>query len=122
MQAWTAELPLRHRYLSEEEAAEGLPESLQTYSRIAWRFLESMGFINFGVSPQILARHGAQPPTRGTVLVIGAGLAGQSPPVPTSQTTRTFLWATLATDVFSKYTMSLKSGMTSIPKYLVKLS
>jgi hypothetical protein len=54
--------------------------NLRPYAHIAWHFLNDRGYINFGVAPAVLAQ--AQkvlehPDTqRGTVVVIGAGLAG----------------------------------------------
>ena len=58
-----------------------VPPRLRPYAELAWRFLDTRGYINFGVAPAILA-HAQQKlgeaaeAQRGTVAVIGAGLAG----------------------------------------------
>ena len=38
-----------------------------------------MGFINFGVSPDIADEMASKPDSKGTVVVVGAGCAGGSP-------------------------------------------
>ena len=45
------------------------------YARAAWQFLNSAGYINFGVAPCLAP----EPETgiKGTVIVVGAGLAGE---------------------------------------------
>lgn len=60
-----------------------LPPTLRPYGHIAWHFLNARGYINFGVSPAVLqhTRRLLQPgegaaATRGSVVVVGAGLAG----------------------------------------------
>ncbi len=46
------------------------------YASLAWRFLNINGYINFGVAPAIWKRALDTPDTRGTVVVVGAGMAG----------------------------------------------
>lgn len=43
---------------------------------IAWRFLNAAGYINFGVGEGILRRAARLPANKGSVIVVGAGLAG----------------------------------------------
>ena len=70
------------QYLSLESATKHslIPPRLRTLARIAWHFLDARGYINFGVAPAILQRmHNALEatgPIKGSVVVIGAGLAG----------------------------------------------
>lgn len=64
------------RYLDEDEALAEGPAQEQGYALAAWRFLHTMGFINYGVAPAIAARVFATLDTRGTVVVVGAGCAG----------------------------------------------
>lgn len=52
---------------------------LRKYARVAWTFLNTAGYINFGVAPDIAAKALKSPATRGTVIIVGAGLAGNSP-------------------------------------------
>ena len=54
-----------------------MPEDVENYVRIAWTFLDLLGYINFGVSPNLLARHRKEKHPRGSVVVVGAGLAGK---------------------------------------------
>ena len=54
----------------------GIKVKHRPYATIAWQFLDRAGYINFGVAPKIVARALAQPRTQGSVIVIGAGLAG----------------------------------------------
>ncbi len=68
-------------YLSEPDALEHLPRKLQPYAAAAWRFLNAAGWINFGVSPALIKRSLELPETQGTVVVIGAGLAGAPLPL-----------------------------------------
>lgn len=51
---------------------------LRKYARVAWTFLNTAGYINFGVAPDLIARALKTAPTRGTVIVVGAGLAGDN--------------------------------------------
>ncbi|EIE24819.1 hypothetical protein COCSUDRAFT_36098 [Coccomyxa subellipsoidea C-169] len=66
------------RYLSVEQAEAGVKPDLRKYARVAWTFLNTAGYINFGVAPDIAAKALKTPATRGTVIIIGAGLAGLS--------------------------------------------
>lgn len=49
------------------------------YATAAWRFLDAYGYINFGVAPALapssLTVKGSD--SQGTVIIIGAGLAGE---------------------------------------------
>lgn len=65
-------------YLSEEEAAESLEGSQRGYAQVAWRFLDSLGLINFGVAKDILTQGTGKRKSGRTVIVVGAGLAGVS--------------------------------------------
>ena len=73
--AASSRLP-RGRYLTEGAAAAGARAGYREYARAAWRFLNSHGYINFGVSPELIARSLAAPADKGHVIVVGAGLAG----------------------------------------------
>lgn len=64
------------RWLSEAEAAAGIWHKHRSYVTAAWRFLHDHGYINFGVAPGIHAAMLATQPTRGTVIIVGAGMAG----------------------------------------------
>ncbi|KAK9846501.1 hypothetical protein WJX81_005367 [Elliptochloris bilobata] len=64
------------RYVTEDAAVSAVRSGCRTYARAAWRFLNSHGFINFGVAPELIRRSLAAPAANGHVLVIGAGLAG----------------------------------------------
>lgn len=64
------------RWLSEADAAAGIWHKHRSYVTAAWRFLHDHGYINFGVAPAIHAAMLASQPTRGTVVIIGAGMAG----------------------------------------------
>ncbi|KAK9918934.1 hypothetical protein WJX75_008165 [Coccomyxa subellipsoidea] len=66
------------RYLSVEQAEAGVKPDLRKYARVAWIFLNTAGYINFGVAPDIAAKALETPATRGTVIIVGAGLAGLS--------------------------------------------
>ena len=65
------------RYLTEKEAIAAVGYAHRPYAIAAWRFLTKTGYINFGVAPPMAAKQSsrAEPPT-GTVIVIGAGMAG----------------------------------------------
>ena len=67
------------RYLTEEEAAASVGSRHQKYVGAAWRFLNSAGHINFGVGEGLLRRAAELPASNGTVVVVGAGLAGARP-------------------------------------------
>ena len=66
------------RYLTEEAAAAGIRNLHRQYVGTAWHFLNGAGYINFGVSGEILQRAASIPADKGSVIVIGAGLAGKS--------------------------------------------
>ena len=50
------------------------------FAKLAWRYLDARGLINFGLSEDILSRHvctnNGGGGAKGTVIVLGAGLAG----------------------------------------------
>ena len=64
------------RHLSLEDAQAGVLSELAHYARAAWTFLNALGHINFGVAPAIAKRALTAPAERGSVIVVGAGLAG----------------------------------------------
>ncbi len=66
------------RYLTEKEAVAAVGYAHRPYAIAAWRFLTKTGYINFGVAPGMAAKQSGnrdQPP-KGTVIVVGAGMAG----------------------------------------------
>lgn len=66
------------RSLSAEQAELAVPQEMRQYARAAWTFLNNAGYINFGVAPAIAKEALETPQTRGSVIVIGAGMAGGS--------------------------------------------
>ena len=64
------------QYLTEAAAATGIHGRHRGYVSTAWRFLNAGGYINFGVGEGILRRAASVTPNKGSVIVIGAGLAG----------------------------------------------
>ena len=64
------------RWLSEADAANGIWQKHRAYVTTAWRFLNDHGYINFGVAPAIHAKMLAVPPSKGAVIIVGAGMAG----------------------------------------------
>ncbi len=67
------------RHLTEKEAVAAVGYAHRPYAIAAWRFLTKTGYINFGVVPGMSAQQsgkGDQPP-KGTVIVVGAGMAGK---------------------------------------------
>lgn len=70
---WRADV---NRYLSLEEAGLKIQSQFQDLVRIAWEFLNLMGYINFGVNMPARPLPGPKPTQ--SVIVIGAGLAGVS--------------------------------------------
>ncbi len=66
------------RSLSAEQAELAVPLEMRQYARVAWTFLNNAGYINFGVAPAIAKDALETPQTRGSVIVIGAGMAGES--------------------------------------------
>ena len=66
-------------YLSKEDALSIFEsDEMKAYALAAWTFLDSMGYINFGVSTSIQERMNQASEDKGTVIVIGAGCAGLS--------------------------------------------
>ena len=53
-----------------------VPVDMRQYARVAWTFLNNAGYINFGVAPAIAAEALETPQTKGSVIVVGAGMAG----------------------------------------------
>ena len=49
---------------------------MRKYARVAWTFLNTAGVINFGVAPAIAKEALGTLQTKGSVIVIGAGMAG----------------------------------------------
>ena len=72
------------RSLSAEQAEVAVPLEMRQYARVAWTFLNNAGYINFGVAPAIAQEALGTPQTKGSVIVIGAGMAGERP-VPSHQ-------------------------------------
>ena len=65
------------RYLTEKEAVAAVGYAHRAYAIAAWRFLTKTGFINFGVAPAMSAKQpSSNQPPKGTVIVVGAGMAG----------------------------------------------
>lgn len=54
-----------------------VPLEMRRYARVAWTFLNNAGYINFGVAPAIAEEALGTPQTKGAVIVIGAGMAGE---------------------------------------------
>jgi lysine-specific histone demethylase 1 len=69
---WRADVT---RFLHEEEAALKVQPKYRHLVSLAWKFLFTHGYINFGVAPAI-TQH-PTPEQQVSVVVIGAGLAGQ---------------------------------------------
>lgn len=57
---------------------EGYPHKVKPYAAAAWRFLNTSGYINFGVAPALLAKAAKIPDDQGSIIIVGAGLAGES--------------------------------------------
>lgn len=64
------------RWLSEKEAALGIRARHQVYVKVAWRFLNTCGVINFGVSRAITKNMREAPVNKPPIVVVGAGMAG----------------------------------------------
>lgn len=73
LSAWRADVD---RHIDESAARALLPAALTPYGSVAWKFLDTYGFINFGLAPEILAYRSQLSTPPGTVVVLGAGLAG----------------------------------------------
>ena len=67
------------RYLTEKEAVAAVGYAHRPYAIAAWRFLTKTGYINFGVAPGMAAKqsNNRDQPAKGTVIVVGAGMAGK---------------------------------------------
>ncbi len=66
----------RHLLLGQAEMS--VPLDMRQYAKTAWTFLNNAGYINFGVAPAIAKPALDTPQTKGTIIVVGAGLAGES--------------------------------------------
>ena len=66
------------RCLSPEQAEMAVPSEMGPYARVAWTFLNNAGYINFGVAPAIAQEALETPQTKGSVIIIGGGMAGES--------------------------------------------
>jgi NADPH-dependent 2,4-dienoyl-CoA reductase/sulfur reductase-like enzyme len=70
------------KYLPVARAVEKASRSIEDkeFAKLAWKYLDTRGLINFGLSEDILNRHSSAKSAagkhRGTVIVLGAGLAG----------------------------------------------
>lgn len=53
-----------------------MPPDMKAYARVAWTFLNNAGYINFGVAPEIAATALGMSQKKGSVIIIGAGMAG----------------------------------------------
>ena len=67
------------RCLTEKEAVAAVGYAHRPYAIAAWRFLTKTGYINFGVAPGMAAKQSGNrdEPPKGTVIVVGAGMAGK---------------------------------------------
>ncbi|GMH38451.1 hypothetical protein BSKO_06335 [Bryopsis sp. KO-2023] len=70
---WRADVS---QWLTEEEAAVKIMPKFRHLVTAAWRFLTQYGYINFGVAPAITDRGLKADHNKGTVIIVGAGLAG----------------------------------------------
>ena len=70
---WRADVSLR---LSLDQATTNLRPRLVPYARAAWKFLNAVGFINWGLAAPVKERF-AKPAKKARVIVVGAGLAGE---------------------------------------------
>lgn len=73
LSAWRADVSRR---LPEAEAVAAAAPRDRPYALAAWRFLSASGYINFGVSPAQQAHVERAPDGAGSVVVVGAGVAG----------------------------------------------
>lgn len=69
------------KYLPVAKAVEQARRSSEDkeFAKIAWRYLDARGLVNFGLSEEIMKRRAtksAGATQKGTVIVLGAGLAG----------------------------------------------
>lgn len=64
------------RHLSEKDAVAAVGWAHRPYAIAAWRFLHQTGFINYGVAPGVSGRQEPEQNPKGTVVVVGAGMAG----------------------------------------------
>lgn len=71
---WRADVS---RWLTEEEAAAKIMSKYRHLVSAAWRFLTTHGYINFGIAPEITEQALKADDTKGSVIIVGAGLAGE---------------------------------------------
>ena len=64
------------RYMSEKEAVAAVGWAHRPYAIAAWRFLHQTGYINYGVAPGVSGKQHTEQNPKGTVVVVGAGMAG----------------------------------------------
>ena len=66
------------RYLTEKERVAAVGYAHRPYAIAAWRFMTKTGYINFGVAPGMSAKqsNNRDQPAKGTVIIVGAGMAG----------------------------------------------
>lgn len=64
------------RYMSEKEAVAAVGCAHRPYAIAAWRFLHQTGYINYGVAPGVSGKQHTEQNPKGTVVVVGAGMAG----------------------------------------------
>lgn len=85
--------PLTHvhacarRWLTLEDTQARVLTELRHYAKVAWSFLHAAGYINFGVAPAISKRALGAQQEHGSVIIVGAGLAGLC-----SHSLRLFSW------------------------------
>lgn len=60
-----------------EDAVNAVRPRHAAYAKAAWTFLDTFGYINFGVAPALAPPPSMQNGSKGTVIVVGAGLAGE---------------------------------------------
>ena len=72
---WRADVSQR---LSLDQATTNLRPRLVPYARAAWKFLNAVGFINWGLAGPVKERC-AKPAKKARIIVVGAGLAGVPP-------------------------------------------
>lgn len=79
LQFWRQDV---RKYLSQTRAVEQAGKSAEDkeFAKLAWRYLNTRGLINFGLAEEILKRRASSKSSsdkhKGTVVVLGAGLAG----------------------------------------------
>ena len=71
---WRADVSQR---LPLDQATGNLRPGLVPYARAAWKFLNALGFINWGLGAPMKERFAKQPVKKARIIVVGAGLAGE---------------------------------------------